>query len=193
VGNHLPALGDPGEHHTGLTIDTMPPHLRFSPDYSSFLPMIRSLIALVVAVAVAPHGVHAQTHPLAGDWSVSLASGMRIENGEQTIITQKGTMSVVIVGDSIIATLKMQPPEGMPARPASRLAAKLAAGKVVFTDKREATVSMNGEEQKVMSTSTFTFDPSGDVLAGTVSREIQGMGGMGGMGAQPITGARIKH
>ncbi len=150
--------------------------------------MIRSLIAL--ALAAAPHLVHAQTHPLVGDWSVSMAAGMRIENGEQTIITQKGMMSVAVVGDSIVATLKMEPLEGRPARPASRLAAKLVPGKVVFMDKREATINTNGEEQKVMSTSTFTFDPSGDALNGTVSREIPGMGGMG---AQPITGNRIKH
>jgi hypothetical protein len=150
--------------------------------------MIRSLIAL--AVAVAPHVVHAQSHPLVGDWSVSMAGGMKIENGEQTIMMNKGVMNVKVVGDSIIATLTMEPMEGRPVRPPSRLAAKVTMGKITFTAQREASVNIGGEMQKVVATNTYVFDPSGDTLAGSLSSEIPGVGGMG---AQPITGTRVKH
>lgn len=149
--------------------------------------LTRTLIALTVAVA--PHVVHAQAHPLVGDWSVSMAAGMKIENGEQTIIRNKGIMNVKVVGDSIIATLTMEPLEGRPARPPSRLAAKIAAGKTTFTAQREAQVNIGGEMQKVMATNTYVFEPSGDTLTGSLASEIPGMATMG---AQPITGTRVK-
>jgi hypothetical protein len=146
---------------------------------------------LSVAVLAFPITLAAQTHPLAGDWTVSLPGGMRVENGEPTPIMQKGTLKVVAEGDSLIATLSTEPIEGRPARPPSRLAAKRVDGKVTFVLRSEARLNLNGEESVRTAISTFVLDANGDVLSGSLEREVEGLS-MPSMGAQPISGTRIK-
>jgi hypothetical protein len=146
-------------------------------------------LALLLSLALAPLLAQA-AHPLVGRWAVTLSVGSRIENGEETAIMQPGTLSVSAQGDSLIAMLKITPPEGMTERPARRMAAKQTAGPVVFTFTSQATLNINGEESVRSATSTFSLSASGDVLRGTVQREVEGA--MASAGPQPVSGTRVK-
>jgi hypothetical protein len=149
-----------------------------------------SRLALLLALALGPARLAAQAHPLVGEWTVTLAVGMRMENDVETPIMQTGTMSIVAQGDSLIATTKMQPPEGRPARPPSRMAAKAVAGAVTFVLTSQATINMNGEMSTRTATSTFVLTANADAMTGTLARTVEGMD----MPATPlpVTGTRVK-
>ena len=144
---------------------------------------------LAVLALIVPGLVSAQSHPLVGEWKVSVPAGMRVEDGEPTYMMATGVMTVSSTGDSLIAIMKMEPLEGMPPRPATRLAAKLVPGKVLFSLTSEAKVNVNGEESTMKAVSTFVLDAVGDQLVGTVTREIDGVAGMKD---QPVKGTRTK-
>ncbi len=147
--------------------------------------------ALIAALLLLPAALTAQSHPLVGNWNLSLPVGMRVENDEPTVIMGKGTMTVTAVGDSLIATLTMEPFEGRPPRPAARMAAKLAADTVAFSYASTATLNTNGEESTRKAVSTYRFEVDGDTLKGTIDRTIEGLDVTMG-GPQPITGKRAK-
>jgi nicotinamide riboside kinase len=136
-------------------------------------PMIHHLLSAAV-VAVSAYTL-TQTHPLVGSWEMQLPGAVRMENGEQTITYVKGSLEVVLQGDSLIATLASEPVEGRPARPPARIAAKAATGPVTFTQRSEATLNMNGEEVKRTSVSTYVFTVTADDLKGTITRSIEGL------------------
>ncbi|MCC6245970.1 MAG: hypothetical protein IT353_24265 [Gemmatimonadaceae bacterium] len=146
---------------------------------------MRSLVLL--AAFLAPSVLSAQSNPLVGTWKVVVPVGMKITGGEPEYLTTPGLLTVTATPDSLIATMKLEPLEGRPARPASRLAARFTTGKVTFTSVSTAQVSINGDATPSTSTSTYVFEATGDVLSGTVSRDIPGVAGMG---AQPIKGTR---
>jgi len=146
--------------------------------------------ALLLAALVLPRLAHAQSHPLVGEWSVSYVGGMRIENDQRVPLTVKGVLSIAAEGDSLVATLKTEPPAGAPARPPARFAARSVSGKVTFTHRSEATLNMNGEESKRISISTYVLDAAADALTGTVTRQIEGMDFP--IEPQPFTGTRVK-
>lgn len=147
--------------------------------------------ALLPTLFLLPAALAAQAHPLVGDWAVDVPAGMRIQNDEAVPVMAKGTLTVVAEGDSLIATLKLEPHDDQPSRSPTRLAAKVTAGAVTFVSKSEAKMNMNGEETTHIAISTYTFESSGDTLKGTVAREIEGVDlSMGG--PQPITGKRVK-
>jgi len=106
-------------------------------------------------------------------------------------ILAKGSLVFSAVGDSIIGTLTVEPPDGAPARPPARLAAKAAAGPLAFTQRSTARINMNGDESTRNVTSTFTLQASGDTLTGTVVREVEGMDDAMG-GPQAVSGTRVK-
>ncbi len=149
-----------------------------------------SRLALLLALALAPAQLAAQASPLAGEWSVTLATGMRNENGIETPIMQTGALSITAQGDSLVAIMKMQPPEGAPARPPSRMAAKVGMP-AVFVLTSQATLNVNGERMVRTSVSTFTLTATGDVLTGTLSRTIEGIDFPST--PQPVTGSRVKQ
>jgi hypothetical protein len=146
---------------------------------------MRSLLFL--AAFLVPSVLFAQTHPLVGTWKIVVPVGMRITGGDPEYITTPGVLTVTATADSLIATLKLDPLEGRPARPASRMATRFTTGKVSFAVTSTAQVSINGDATPSTSTSTYVFEANGDAITGTVSREIPGVAGMG---AQPIKGTR---
>ena len=146
-------------------------------------------VALAALVTFAPALLPAQSSPLVGRWNMSMTVGSRLINDEETQIVQTGKMTVIQQGDSLIATLEMQPPEGMPARPASRMATKAAPGPITFVHHGTAMISSNGEQKTSPSVSTFKFTVSGNALTGTVERRIEGMDISAA--PQPVTGTRI--
>lgn len=148
--------------------------------------------ALAALVALAPVGAHAQTSSLVGDWSVEITAGMRIENDEATPIRAKAKLSIALAGDSLVATLTVEPNPDVPPRPPARFAsARTTANTANFTQRSEATLNTNGQETKATVISTWSLTAEGDAIKGTVAREIEGMMGPG-MPAQPVTGTRIK-
>lgn len=152
---------------------------------------IRSF-ALATVVALAPLTAQAQSSALVGDWSVAITAGMRIENDEATPIRAKARLSIVLQGDSLIATLTVEPSENVAPRPPGRLTAvKSSANTVSFVQRSQATLNANGEERQVTVTSTWSLTADGDAITGSVSREMEGMMGPG-MPAQPVSGTRIK-
>ena len=147
--------------------------------------------ALVAALLLVPAALAAQSHPLVGTWDLSLPAGVRVEDGEPTPIMGKGNVVFSQVGDSIVGTLKVEPPEGMPARPAARLAAKASSGPLTFVQQSTATVRSNGAESTHKVTNTYVFEATGDALKGTVARDVEGVT-VQLPGPMPLSGTRVK-
>lgn len=141
-------------------------------------------------LAFAPVAAPAQDSPLAGKWTIEYAGGMRIENDTPTPIMAKALLTITVVGDSLVATLAMEPNPNLPPRPEARFAAlKVAGNEVVFTQRSEARLNMNGEEQIATAISTWTLKAEGDAMSGTLGRRIDGMD-LPMPPAQPVKGAR---
>jgi hypothetical protein len=153
---------------------------------------MRRASLLSSALLLVPTLLSAQSaSPLVGAWNVDVPAGVRIEDGEPETIFARGTLDVVALGDSLIGTLKVQPPSGMPARPPARLAAKAVPGPATFVNHGEATINANGVETKHASTSTFSLEAKGDSLHGTVTRIIEGVESPLSQ-PQRVTGVRAK-
>jgi hypothetical protein len=140
---------------------------------------------------ILPGVLTAQSHPLAGDWRISIPVGATIENGVATQILANGSVSLGVEGDSLIGTLKTEPPPGYPARPPARLAAGVAAVPSVFVVNSQATIDINGEASTRKVTSTYTMTAKGDELEGTIAREIEG-GDLPKVEPQTFRGKRVK-
>jgi hypothetical protein len=111
-----------------------------------------------------------------------------MENGVATPMQATGALTVRVEGDSLIGTLKMEPIEDAPDRPATRLTAKFVTGAVVFISREMAS---NGQGLTATLISTYSLEATGDTLKGGVTREIEGYETAGG-GSQPISGKRVK-
>lgn len=149
------------------------------------------LVPLVAALLVLPGALAAQSHPLAGAWDVTMPAGAKMEAGVVTPIMANGTIVFSVERDSIIGTMKLEPPAGYPARPPSRLAAKLGATPTVFVVISQATINANGVESVRSVTSTYTMAATGDTVEGTVERYIEGED-MPMSGPQSFSGRRSK-
>jgi hypothetical protein len=146
---------------------------------------------LLLSALVAPSIAAAQAHPLVGTWNVTIPVGMKVEGGESTPLTSSGTMAVTAQGDSLIAVLDLEAPEGMPKSPPRRIAGVRTAGTVTLTYTAEAKMyTTDGTVETHKAVSRFAFTVSGDVLSGTVAREIEGLPNMG---PQPVTGTRAQR
>ena len=150
--------------------------------------MTRALLALL---AIGGSALQAQDSPFAGTWQLSYPIGMQVDNGVATPILGTGVLTVEMTGDSLIATLVTDPVPDMPARPPARLAAKAGSGTVTFVSHASGKASMNGEERDINVVSTWVLTVTGDAIAGTVQRQIEGFAGMG-QEPQPVTGKRQK-
>src|SRR5687767_14147733 len=99
------------------------------------------VLATCAILFIVPLSLAAQSHPLAGTWDVTVPAGMRVENDESTPIIAKGVLNVSVTGDSLIGMLEVEPPEGLPARQASRLAARAGTGPTVFVAHSKGTIN----------------------------------------------------
>jgi hypothetical protein len=147
-------------------------------------------LALSALLALSPVVARAQAHPLAGKWTIEYAGGMRIENGEPTPILAKALLTITEVGDSLVATLHMDPNPNLPPRPDGRFAAlKVAGSEVTFKQRSEAKLNTNGEEHTTTAISTWVLKVAGDAMTGSLGRELEGMD-MQMPPPQPVTGRR---
>jgi hypothetical protein len=150
-----------------------------------------SKLVLAALLALLPLSARAQSHPLAGRWSIEYAAGMRMEDGEATPIVAKALLTIAVVGDSLVATVRMEPNPNLQPRPEARFAALKAEGnEITFVQRSEAKLNMNGEERTAWAISTWSLKADGDLLTGTLGREIEGMV-MPMPLPQPVTGRRV--
>ena len=113
-----------------------------------------------------------------------------VETVEPREIIAKALLTITEVGDSLVATVRMEPNAELPPRPEARFAAlRIAGNQVTFTQRSEAKLNMNGEEHVAVSVSTWTLMAQGDSLSGTLGRQLEGMD-MPMPPPQPITGRR---
>lgn len=151
--------------------------------------MLGTVVALTLGVGA--RGA-AQAAPIVGKWQVELQAGMRIEDGVPTPIRAKGLLTVVEVGDSLVATLKMDPNPDLPPRPESRFAAARQTGaSVTFVQHSQAQLSTNDESPRTVAVvSTWRLTVAGSAFSGTIARAIEGMDASM-MPEAPVTGTRV--
>ena len=143
---------------------------------------------LVLGALTTPTLLSAQQTALVGAWKISYPGGVRMENGEQTVLWATGTLTVDRQGDSLIANLVTDPGPERPRAPI-RIAAAASADPAVFEYRSQATVNVNGEESTVQSISLWSLRAVGDSLAGSIERRIEGPYAQR-MAPQPVSGRR---
>jgi hypothetical protein len=149
-----------------------------------------ALAALALGLTITAPAASAQGHPLAGRWTVEYQRGMRNENGEMTPIMGTATLTLELLGDSLVGTLAPAAGDQGNTPPAQRFAAKAGAGVATFVVKSQATINMNGELSTREMTLTWDLSASGDALTGTMRREVQDTD----VSAEPspVKGTRLK-
>lgn len=154
--------------------------------------LLRALPTFIALLAfAAPALAHSQSSSLVGSWAIEFAAGMRVENGEPTPLIAKGTLTIVEQGDSLVATLKIDPNSPVGPRPDARFATRKVAGNAAtFVQRGQARMNANGEESTVTSISTWELKADGATLSGTLSRRLEGVD-MPSAGPQPVTGKRL--
>ena len=148
-------------------------------------------LALSALIFLSPLVAQAQSNPIVGKWSIEFAAGMRIENDAPTVLMAKGTLTIETSGDSLVATLHVEPNAEIQARPDSRFTTRMTTGTVIFEQHSQARMNSNGEETLVPAVTIWTLDVTGDTIAGTLARRIEGME-LPVVGPQPVKGTRIK-
>lgn len=149
-------------------------------------------VVLASALILNPVGIHGQaTHPLVGKWTIEFVRGQQMENGAVTPIMGKGDLVVVARGDSLVATLTVGPrPDGSVPPPAV-MAGMGGAGGATFVHKTTAQLNMNGDARTVDAITTWSLRVSGNVLEGTMARELPGLMLEVPMEPSPVKGARV--
>ncbi|MES2523045.1 MAG: hypothetical protein V4617_10130 [Gemmatimonadota bacterium] len=153
------------------------------------MPRIRLAIAALAALAM-PATARAQaTNTLAGTWTIEWESGRRLENEVVTPVIAKGTIVISASGDSLIATVtQLSRSDGMPSPPVATFGGKTTAAGAVFTQRQQVRVNINGDQGMREAVMTWTVAADGDVLRGTIAREVPGM--QVAMPPTPFTGKR---
>lgn len=132
--------------------------------------MIPSVLIAIVTLAppTAPH-------PLEGSWRITYPWHVEIENGVPKPTMESGRMTVTAIGDSLVATIATAPSPILPNGRAVRLAALRGPGPVTFEESGQVTVSTPNGNRTMTDVITWTFEPAGDRLTGTLGRRIVGM------------------
>jgi len=154
------------------------------------MSLLRRLTAVAVFATVASPAA-AQSHPLAGAWTIEYQRGLSNENGEITAIMGTGRLDLAVKGDSLVGTLTPVAGPNAPAAPKPvPLGGVIKGNGATLIAKSTARVNMNGDEQIVNMTMTWELVASGDTLSGTMLRVTEGHD----MGAAPsaVKGTRAK-
>jgi len=147
------------------------------------------LVAIGVG-AVSTSLLQAQdTKALVGDWSIEYERGRQIENGEVTTIMGTAKVTIVSAADSFVMTFRAGPRPDGTVPPPSTTVGRRSGDAVVFVQKQKATITMNGEAQEREITLTWSLSASGNVLSGTLAREMPAMPEP--LPATPVKGTRV--
>jgi hypothetical protein len=117
---------------------------------------------------------HPQAHPLVGEWTVFVPTGIQMQGGQRSEGLARGRLSVTSAADSLVATLALESPEGYDPRPATHMAARRVDGAITMRSRTETSLVVNREVSRAIAVTTFVFDVRGDSLAGSVTRAIEG-------------------
>ena len=130
--------------------------------------LIRSLLVATLLLA-APMAQAQGTASSVGTWKIEYARGQRMQNDVLTPVMGTGTLVIVAKGDSLMGTLETGPrPDGTVAPPSQLLGVKTADG-ARLVQKRQVSVSMNGEQSTVEMTITWELHVTGDAISGSLS------------------------
>lgn len=146
---------------------------------------------ILLALIVGGGALHAQS-PLVGTWKLTYPAGSRIENGESTLLMGTGTLSLEVVGDSLVGELVTDPLADVPARPPARLSGAAASKPAVLVSRMAGSLTINGAERPISAISTWTLEAQGDSLIGTVARKLEGLP-FGAQGPEPVKGMRQRQ
>jgi hypothetical protein len=137
------------------------------------MPRAFSVIAVTFAIVAGAVTLRAQPVPaVVGKWTIEYERGRRMENGEATAIMGTGTLTIASQADSLVATLELPPrPDGTSAPP-STMAGRMGAQGAVFKQMQQVTLNMNGEMTKHDMLVTWVLRADGDILTGTMAREL---------------------
>ena len=102
-------------------------------------------LALSALIFLSPLVARAQSNPIVGKWSIEFAAGMRIEDGVPTVLMAKGTLTIAADGDSLVATLHVEPSAEIPARPDARFTTRMHTGTVIFEQHSQALLAVFNE------------------------------------------------
>lgn len=145
------------------------------------------------ASLVAPNALAAQsatTTPLVGKWTVDYEVGRTMENGEETPIRGRGTLTIVQSGDSLLVTIQSATRPDGTVPPPSTSGAHVANGQATMVQKRTMRMNMNGTETTQDVYLTWTLKAAGDALTGTLARKMPDMPEAGT--PSMVSGTRIK-
>jgi hypothetical protein len=150
--------------------------------------ILAAAISSVALCTAAPVDAQA-TATVVGKWAIEYESGRRMENGEVTTITGKGTLRITQSGDSLLATLETGPRRDGSPQPPSTMSGRVTPEGAVFIQKQRVTLNMDGDAQIREITATWTLQANGDVLTGTMARALPGMAE--GPPPSPVKGTRV--
>jgi hypothetical protein len=145
---------------------------------------------LLAAALVTPshHGLAQGSNPLLGKWSIEYERGRRMQDGVATPLMGTGTLTIAASGDSLLATLQAGSREDGTVPPPATFGGRASAGAAVFVQQQTVTVNINGETQTRQLNVTWKLSASGDVLTGTMARDLPGME----QTPAPVKGTRAK-
>lgn len=144
------------------------------------------LVLLAIPLATTPL---IQDHPLVGQWRLRVPIGVRGTDGAPVMVMRTGTVAVEARGDSLHASMTLDPVGDVPAR-TMRMSALRRNGKVSFVSSSDARLTNGSDERSVQAVSTYTLEAIGDSLAGVLSQEIPGISGVPD---RPFSGERIAN
>lgn len=151
--------------------------------------ILRAALVASVVVGSATRIPAQSPNALVGKWSIEYERGRRMENGEATPIMGTGQVTFAPSGDSLIATLQAGPrPDGTTPPPTS-FGGQVTPEGAQFVQEQVAQMNLNGEVREQKITLTWTFKASGDVLSGTLKRDLPMMGPTP---PSPVKGTRLK-
>jgi hypothetical protein len=101
----------------------------------------------------------------------------------------RGTLTVEVQGDSLVAVLEPEPYAVGPREPPLRLATKVDGEVAVFGTRSKEIESINGNDREVTAVAIWTLRAKGDSLVGTLRHMSEGSDGQDD-GAQPVIGVR---
>lgn len=150
---------------------------------------LRTFAVLASIIAPLPTAIPSpQAHPLVGEWTVLVPTGIQAQRGQRTEGLTRGRLRVASSADSLVATLALESPEGFAPRPAMQMAARRTDGAITMLWRTETSLVVNREVSRAIAITTFVFDVRGDSLAGSITRAIEGGPSMD---ALPIAGSRV--